>query len=129
MGALYLSIAIVCEVAATMSLRLTTGETPRWWAWLIVVTGYVLAFAALQRCLDSGFPLGVAYAIWCGVGVIAVVALSFVLYRESMSPVQIIGIALVVVGVLCVELGKASHSHTEVPAATVAELQEGWEPS
>ncbi|MBB6407101.1 multidrug efflux SMR transporter [Arthrobacter sp. AZCC_0090] len=128
MGALFLSVAIVCEVAATMILRLTTGETPRWWALPIAVVGYVLAFAALQRCLDGGFPLGIAYAIWGGVGVIAVAALSFLLYRESMTPVQIIGIALVIVGILCLELGKAPDAHAAASPAA-AELREGLEPS
>lgn len=117
MGVLFLAIAIVAEVLATTSLKLTTGPEPKWWAWPIVVVGYIAAFAALQRCLAAGFPLGIAYAIWCGVGVTAVAIISFVLFREGMTVVQIVGIALVIVGIGCLELGRAPAADAASTAA------------
>ena len=125
MGILYLSLAIVLEVAATTSLKLTTGEHPKWWAWPIVVIGYALAFAALQRCLDAGFPLGIAYAIWCGVGVIAVVVLSAVLFSESLTLVQAIGIVLVIAGVASLELGRPAEPQSSPPAVSVTSTENG----
>ncbi|CAN5352225.1 hypothetical protein BH09ACT6_BH09ACT6_00270 [soil metagenome] len=129
MGILYLCVAIVSEVAATTSLKLTTGEQSRWWAWIIVVVGYVLAFTMLQRCLSTGFPLGIAYAIWCGVGVVAVVLVSILMFREGLSAVQLIGIVLVIAGVACLELGHvpaggtaAAHLTTDVGAAPVSNV-------
>lgn len=107
MGTLFLAVAIVAEVTATTALRFTAGENPRWWSWIIVVVAYLVSFAALQRCLASGFPLGIAYAIWCGVGVIAVALLSFFLFREGLTTVQIVGIVLIIAGVGCLELGRA----------------------
>ncbi|ALJ21691.1 DMT family transporter [Microbacterium sp. No. 7] len=121
MGMVFLAIAIVAEVAATTSLKLTTGENPAWWAWIVVVIGYIVAFASLQRCLDAGFPLGIAYAIWCGVGVTVVALLSFWLFREGLTAWQIAGIALVVVGIGCLELGRAPEPAAASSATVVAE--------
>jgi small multidrug resistance pump len=105
MGYLFLGIAIVGEVIATSFLKLTTGEKTQWWAYAIVVVGYLVAFTALSLSLGRGVPLGIAYAIWAGVGVVAVAIVSWLVFGESLSPLQIGGIALVIAGVTMLELG------------------------
>ncbi|UFS58880.1 DMT family transporter [Subtercola endophyticus] len=109
MGYLFLALAIVSEVVATAFLKFTSGEgatfANRWWAYLIVVVGYVASFAMLALTLQKGVPLGIAYAVWGGVGIVLVTIISWLVFKEFLSWVQIAGIVLVIGGVLLLELG------------------------
>ena len=105
MGYIFLAIAIVGEVIATSFLKLTTGEKAQWWAYIVVVVGYLLAFSMLSLSLGRGVPLGIAYAIWAGVGVVIVAIVSWLVFNETLSPLQIGGMALVIAGVTMLELG------------------------
>ena len=111
MGYLFLAIAIIGEVVATTFLKFTSGERTYWWAYPIVGVGYLLAFWMLSLSLSRGVPLGIAYAIWAGVGVVLVAIISWLLFHESLTWVQIGGMALVVAGVMLLELG-AKHPAT-----------------
>ena len=95
--------AIVTEVGATLSLRMSATGDRRWY--LPVVVGYLLAFALLSGALAAGMPLGVAYGIWSAVGIVATAVLSRILFREPLTPLMLGGMGLIVVGVLLVELG------------------------
>lgn len=105
MGYLYLAIAIVSEVVATSFLKLTSGERAVWWAYPIVIVGYLLSFWMLSLTLSAKVPLGIAYAIWAGAGVVLVAVVSWVVFKESLTLVQIIGMGLVIGGVVLLELG------------------------
>lgn len=105
MAYLFLAGAIVAEVIATSFLKLTSGERAVWWAYPVVIVGYVLAFAALAQALGQGIQLGIAYAIWAGVGVVLVALVSWLVFGESLSLLQVAGIVLVVGGVALLELG------------------------
>jgi len=105
MGYLFLAIAIIGEVIATSFLKLTSGEKTVWWAYPAVIAGYALAFTMLSLALGKGIPLGIAYAVWAGVGVVAVAIISWLVFHEPLSPLQIAGIVLVVGGVTMLELG------------------------
>lgn len=109
MGYLFLALAIASEVVATTFLKFTSGEgatfANRWWAYLIVVVGYVASFAMLALTLQKGVPLGIAYAVWGGVGIVLVTIISWLVFKEFLSWVQIAGIVLVIGGVLLLELG------------------------
>ena len=105
MGYIYLSIAIVGEVIATSFLKLTSGDKAVWWAYPIVGVGYLFAFTMLSLSLGKGIPLGIAYAIWAGVGVVLVALISWLIFHEPLSLVQVGGIVLVVAGVAMLELG------------------------
>ncbi|MFF2807999.1 DMT family transporter [Streptomyces sp. NPDC058000] len=96
--------AIVSEVTATLSLRLSEGFS-KLLPSLVAVGGYVMAFTLLSQVLRRGMQLGVAYAIWsaCGVAVIALVGV--ILLGDRLSPVQVVGLVLVVGGVAALELG------------------------
>jgi len=76
MGYVFLGLAIVGEVIATTFLKFTSGEKAVWWAYAIVGVGYVFAFGMLSLALGRGVPLGTAYAIWAGVGVVLVAVTS-----------------------------------------------------
>jgi small multidrug resistance pump len=105
MGYLFLALAIVGEVIATTFLKLTSGEKSVWWAYPIVVVGYVFAFAMLSQTLSRGVPLGIAYAIWAGVGVVLVALISWLAFGELLTWQQLLGMGLVVGGVVLLELG------------------------
>jgi len=105
MGYIFLAVAIIGEVIATSFLKLTSGEKSVWWAYPAVIVGYILAFSMLSLALGKGIPLGIAYAIWAGVGVVAVAIISWLVFHEPLSPLQIAGIVLVIGGVTLLEFG------------------------
>tara|TARA_B100001115_G_C15716163_1_gene348039 strand:+ start:227 stop:565 length:339 start_codon:yes stop_codon:yes gene_type:complete len=95
---LFLGLAIFSEVVATASLKSTEGFT-RWGPSLIVVIGYCAAFYFLSLTLDT-IPVGVAYAIWSGVGVATITIVSYFLYDQKIDAAGIVGISLIVIGVV-----------------------------
>lgn len=103
MGWVLLAIAIVSEVAATISLKLATDGKKRYY--VPVVAGYVVAFSLLAVALTLGLPIGVAYGIWAATGVALTAVLGRVLFREPLTRLMLGGTGLIIVGVLLVELG------------------------
>jgi small multidrug resistance pump len=112
MGYVFLALAIVGEVIATTFLKFTSGERQVWWAYPIVGVGYVFAFAMLSLTLSRGVPLGIAYALWAGIGVVLVAIISWLIFHESLTWIQILGMALVVAGAVLLELGSAHEKVT-----------------
>ncbi len=106
MGYLVLAVAILSEVIGTVSLKLSDGFTRSLPAALVIV-GYVGAFLALASVLKMGMPVGVAYAIWAGAGVALVAVIGAVFLGERITPVQVGGLALIIGGVVALELGGA----------------------
>ncbi len=94
--------AVVSEVSATLALRQAL-EQPGFYA--VVGIGYALAFILLSLTLKAGMPLGVAYGIWGALGVALTAVLSMVLFGESITVLVALGIALIMAGVLLVEVG------------------------
>jgi small multidrug resistance pump len=97
-----LAAAIAAEVTASLSLKAAL-VTPAFY--VVVVVGYVASFVLLGLVLRAGIPLGVAYGIWGALGVAATALLAAVLFGEPLTPVMLTGLGLIIVGVLCVELG------------------------
>lgn len=102
---LYLAAAIVGEIAATVSLKLSEGFS-RLWPSVVVVVGYAIAFTALSRALKSGMPVGVAYAVWSAIGVAAVAVIGWKFLGETLNPTMVVGLALIIGGVVTLELGR-----------------------
>lgn len=100
---LLLAVAVVAEVAGTLSLRLAATGRPAWYG--AVAVGYLIAFTGLASALAHGMPLGVAYGIWAAAGVALTAIGSRVLFGEPLTRVMVLGIALIMIGVLLVELG------------------------
>jgi len=80
---LMLAIAIVAEVVATSSLKASEGFT-RMLPSVLVVAGYVTSFYLLPQIMKT-LPVGVVYAIWCGVGIVAVALVGQVLYKQMLD--------------------------------------------
>lgn len=98
---LMLILAILSEVAATSALKASDGMT-RFWPATLVVAGYAAAFFLLAQTLKT-LPVGLAYAIWAGVGVVGVALVGIFLFGEVMTPVKALGIALIIAGVILVQ--------------------------
>lgn len=105
MGYLFLGLAIAFEVVATSFLKFASGPKNYWWAYVIVGVGYVASFVFLSQTLRAGVPLGIAYAIWAGIGVVAVAIISWVVFHETLTWQQLLGMVLVAAGVALLELG------------------------
>ena len=91
-----LGIAIACEIVGTSALRVSAGFT-RFWPSLAVVVCYLLSFFLYAQVLKQ-IPMGVAYAIWAGVGTAGVVMIGMLVWRDQITPWQFLGMALVVIG-------------------------------
>ncbi|WP_026012355.1 DMT family transporter [Vibrio splendidus] len=97
-----LSLAIVLEVVAT-SLLPKMKQFTSLPATAAVLVGYCCAFYLLSLTVQT-MSLGVAYAIWCGAGIVLVAALSWLVYGQKLDIFAIIGIALILVGVMIINL-------------------------
>jgi small multidrug resistance pump len=106
---LYLAGAIVSEVVATSALKAADGFT-RFWPSVLVVAGYGVAFCLLSLTLKT-IPVGVAYAIWSGVGVALVTVAGWLLYAQRLDAPALIGIALIVTGVVVMNVFSRSVAH------------------
>lgn len=106
---IFLSVAIVSEVIATSSLKASEGFS-RLWPSALVVVGYGAAFYFLSLTLKT-IPIGVAYAIWSGVGVALIALISWAFFGQSLDLPAIIGISLIVAGVIVLNLFSKTVSH------------------
>lgn len=106
---LFLSVAIASEVIATTALKSSDGFS-KFWPSLLVISGYGIAFYALSMTLKT-IPLGVAYAIWSGLGIVLVSILSLLIYEQKLDLPAIIGIGLIVLGVIVINLFSNTSMH------------------
>ncbi len=106
---LYLGVAIVSEVVATSALKAAEGFT-RPLPSLVVAVGYGIAFYCLSVVLRT-LPVGVTYAIWSGVGVALVALVGWLVYGQSLDLAAILGLALIVAGVLVLNLFSKTVAH------------------
>jgi len=105
----FLAVAIAAEVIATSALRASEGFT-RLWPSVLVVVGYAVAFYFLSLTLKT-MPVGLAYAIWSGVGIVLVSAIAFFIYKQTLDLPALIGIGLIMAGVLVINLFSQSSAH------------------
>ena len=108
-NAMDLTLAIVSEVIATSSLKTVDGFT-NWAPSLVVNIGYVFSFYFLSISLKS-IPLGVAYAIWSGVGIALVSLIGWIFYHQSLNLSGFIGITFIISGVLILILYSKAVTH------------------
>lgn len=106
---LYLAAAITAETLATSLLKSSEGFT-RLGPSLIVVAGYGCAFFFLSLTLRT-IPVGVAYAIWSGVGIILVTLIAWLIFGQKIDLPGLIGIGLIVAGVIVLKLFSKTSGH------------------
>ncbi|MGB6241596.1 MAG: multidrug efflux SMR transporter [Castellaniella sp.] len=105
----YLIIAIAAEVVATSALKASNGFT-RLLPSSITVIGYGLAFYLLALALKT-IPVGIAYAVWSGVGIVAIAAIGYLVFDQTLDAAALIGIGLILAGVLVLNVFSASGGH------------------
>ncbi|MEX0622595.1 MAG: SMR family transporter, partial [Saccharospirillum sp.] len=98
----FLSIAIVAEVIATSAMK-SSEEFSRFWPSLIVVVGYVLAIYFLSLTLRT-IPVGIAYAIWAGMGIVLIALASWLLYGQRLDFPAILGMGFIIAGVVTINV-------------------------
>ncbi|AJI93697.1 SMR family transporter [Yersinia ruckeri] len=101
-GFIYLIMAIVAEVIATTLLKASEGFT-RLVPSIFVVLGYAIAFWGLSQVVKT-MPLGIAYAIWSGLGIVLVSIAAAFLYQQKLDWAAILGMTLIISGVLVINL-------------------------
>ena len=99
--------AILSEVVGTLALRASEGFSQPLPS-VTVVVGYIVSFVLLALVLERGMPVGVAYAIWAGLGVALVAVLGRLLFDDPLTWVTGAGIAAIVGGVALVEASTAT---------------------
>ncbi|ALL04564.1 multidrug transporter [Pedobacter sp. PACM 27299] len=106
---LYLFIAIIAEVFATSALK-ASEQFSKPLPSIIVVVGYVLAFYFLSLTLKT-IPVGIAYALWSGVGIVLVSAAGYFLYKQTLDLPALLGIGLIIIGVIVINVFSKSAAH------------------
>ena len=106
---LFLSIAIISEVVATSALKASDGFS-QFWPSLIVIAGYAAAFFFLSLTLRT-IPVGVAYAIWSGVGIVLITVIGWLVLGQALDAPAIVGLALIIVGVVVLKVFSKSLTH------------------
>lgn len=105
----YLSLGIIAETIATSSL-IYTKEFTRLWPSVGVLIMYVIGLFFLTLSLRI-IPVGIAYAIWAGLGIVFVAILGFFLHKQKLDAPAIIGIALILIGVVVINAFSKSIKH------------------
>ena len=106
---IFLAVAIISEVIATSFLKSAEGFT-RFCPSLVVVVGYLLAFYLLSLTLKT-IPVGVAYAIWSGVGIVLIALSGWFFLGQSLDTSAVIGLTLIVAGVIVINVFSRTVAH------------------
>jgi len=106
---IYLAIAIVAEVIATSALKSSAGFS-KLLPSTLVVAGYGTAFYFLSLTLRT-MPIGIVYAVWSGVGVALISVIGWLVFKQSLDLAAITGIALIVLGVVILNVFSKVSAH------------------
>ncbi|MCD7129930.1 multidrug efflux SMR transporter [Limosilactobacillus agrestis] len=108
MSYLCLVIAIIGEVVGTTLLKVSDGFS-KLGIGILSLLLYGVCFIALSFALKQGMSLNVAYAVWSGAGIVLTSLIGVLIWREAMQPVHILGLALIIAGVIVVNLFGSTH--------------------
>ena len=97
-----LLLAIAAEVIGTSCLKLSDGFS-RLWPSVVVLLAYSTSMLLLSRVVQT-IPLGITYALWSGIGIVAIVLVGVFVYRQIPTPTQLSGMALITAGVVMVNI-------------------------
>lgn len=123
MAYLYLMLAILCELLGTSLLKASQGFS-KLFPTVGLLVSFTLAFFFLSLSLKT-IPLNLAYAIWSGVGTIATVIISILIWKERINAASITGIALIVIGVVILNLYAPGQSESAKADYSVSENTKG----
>jgi small multidrug resistance pump len=116
MGYLFLLFAITFELVGTSLLKASEGFSKIFPTFGLIIS-FVCSLLFLSLSLKT-IPLNIGYAIWSGVGTIATVVISILIWKEKVNVASVIGIAFIIIGVIVLNLFGPGHSDsakTEYP--------------
>jgi len=102
-----LFIAIICEIAGTLTLKFTEGMT-RLWPTVAMFAFYLASLFGLSKAVER-IPVGIAYAVWSGIGTLMVAIGGVIWLKEPVSVLRVISTLLVVIGVAGLYLSGNAH--------------------
>jgi small multidrug resistance pump len=106
---LYLAAAIIFEVIGTSSLKESEGFT-RLMPSLVTAAAYAASFILLALTLKA-IPVGLAYAIWSGVGIVLIAAIGWFRFNQTLDTPALVGLGLIVAGVVVINAFSKSLPH------------------
>ena len=109
MGYWYLAIAVGAEVIATLALKASDGFSHSIFSTVCII-GYAVAFYFLSLVLKT-VPVGIAYAIWAGMGIVLITSISAVLYKQIPDLPAVIGMFFILAGVIMINVFSKTVSH------------------
>jgi multidrug transporter EmrE-like cation transporter len=104
-----LALAIVGEVVATSAMKASEGFT-KLGPSILVLVGYAAAFFFLSQVLDR-IPVGIAYAVWAGGGIVLVALVAWIVYGQRPDLAGFVGMGLILAGVLVLNLLSKTSAH------------------
>lgn len=108
-GSLYLLIAILFEIIATTYLK-KSEEFSKLVPSIITIVGYLVAFYFLSLTLRT-IPVGIAYAIWSGVGIVLITIIGILVFKQTPDLPAILGLAFIIIGVLIINIFSKMGTH------------------
>ena len=108
-GYIYLAIAIAAEIVATTAMKALNGFNKPL-PLVLVIVGYAVAIGLLSQVVKI-IPVGIAYAIWSGMGTVLVSIAAAVIYKQTLDLAAILGMSLIILGVIVIQLFSKSTGH------------------
>jgi len=108
-GYIYLAIAIAAEIVATTAMKALDGFNKPL-PLVLVIVGYAVAIGLLSQVVKI-IPVGIAYAIWSGMGIVLVSIAAAVIYKQTLDLAAILGMSLIILGVIVIQLFSKSTGH------------------
>ncbi|MCK0166358.1 SMR family transporter [Jannaschia sp. S6380] len=105
----YLILAIAAETIGTTALKISDGFT-RLWPSVMTGLAYAASFWLLAQVLRT-IPVGVAYAIWSGLGIVFIAGIGWLAFGQRLDAPALIGIALIVAGIMVMQLFSGTTGH------------------
>ena len=105
----FLMLAIICEIMAT-TLLVKSEQFTRLLPTLMMAVLYIVSFYFLSQTLKT-IPLGIAYAIWGGIGIVLTAIIGIVAFKQTIDTPAIVGIALIVSGVIVINVFSNTVGH------------------
>ncbi|RRW47889.1 multidrug DMT transporter [Pseudomonas luteola] len=108
-GYIYLAIAIAAEIVATTAMKALDGFNKPL-PLVLVIVGYAVAIGLLSQVVKI-IPVGIAYAIWSGMGIVLVSIAAAVIYKQTLDLAAMLGMGLIILGVIVIQLFSKSTGH------------------
>lgn len=106
---IYLFFAILAETIGTTALQASQQFT-RLLPSLLVVVAYAISFYLLAMALRS-IPVGIAYAVWSGLGIVFIAAIGFLVFGQKLDLPAVLGMGMILAGILVIHLFSRAAPH------------------